>query len=119
MMTENKQHTRQSIISHLEAFKASGVNHVLRQPEVVGARFSRPQSEDEEQQTTDDGRQTMTLTALRNRLGNCQRCRLHLKRKNIVFGVGNPNATLMFVGEGPGHDEDVQEIGRASCRERV
>jgi DNA polymerase len=49
-------------------------------------------------------------------LAGCTRCKLHRKRTNIVFGVGNPHADLVFVGEGPGHDEDLQGIpfvGRA------
>lgn len=47
---------------------------------------------------------------------NCTRCKLHKARTHIVFGVGNPKAQLVFVGEGPGHDEDVQGepfVGRA------
>jgi len=47
-----------------------------------------------------------TLEAIRMDLGDCQRCRLSKTRKNIVFGAGDPNARLMFVGEGPGYDED-------------
>jgi|SRR5580704_7190492 uracil-DNA glycosylase family 4 len=57
-----------------------------------------------------------TLERIRADLGDCTRCRLHKTRNNIVFGVGNPKAALMFVGEGPGHDEDMQGIpfvGRA------
>jgi len=49
-------------------------------------------------------------------LAGCTRCKLHHRRTNIVFGVGNPHAELVFVGEGPGHDEDVQGVpfvGRA------
>jgi DNA polymerase len=57
------------------------------------------------------------LTAIREDLGPCTRCKLHtLGRKQIVFGVGNPNADLMFVGEAPGADEDIQGepfVGRA------
>ncbi|MCX5885179.1 MAG: uracil-DNA glycosylase [Proteobacteria bacterium] len=48
------------------------------------------------------------LEELRKRIGNCTRCKLHAQRKNIVFGVGNPDARLVFVGEGPGRDEDIQ-----------
>ena len=61
-----------------------------------------------------------TVTALRlirEDLGDCTRCKLHQQgRKQIVFGVGNPDADLMFVGEGPGADEDAQGepfVGRA------
>ncbi len=57
------------------------------------------------------------LVAIREDLGDCTRCKLHqLGRKQIVFGVGNPEADLMFVGEGPGADEDEQGepfVGRA------
>jgi DNA polymerase len=57
------------------------------------------------------------LRDIRADLGDCTRCKLHrLGRRQIVFGVGNPNADLMFVGEAPGHDEDVQGepfVGRA------
>jgi DNA polymerase len=57
-----------------------------------------------------------TLELIRENLGECVRCRLHKQRNKIVFGVGNPRAELVFVGEGPGHDEDIQGlpfVGRA------
>jgi uracil-DNA glycosylase len=58
-----------------------------------------------------------SLDSVRKDIGpNCTRCKLHKARKNIVFGVGNPNAQLVFVGEGPGRDEDEQGepfVGRA------
>ncbi len=57
-----------------------------------------------------------TLDLIRENLGECTRCRLHKQRNKIVFGDGNPRAELVFVGEGPGHDEDVQGlpfVGRA------
>jgi len=47
-----------------------------------------------------------TLEAVRIDLGDCRRCRLSERRKNIVFGSGNPHARLVFVGEGPGYEED-------------
>ncbi len=47
-----------------------------------------------------------TLEAIRIDLGECHRCRLSESRKNIVFGAGDPHARLVFVGEGPGYDED-------------
>ena len=56
------------------------------------------------------------LKMIREDLGDCTRCKLHQGRKQIVFGVGNPRAELMFVGEGPGADEDAQGepfVGRA------
>ncbi|MDU0458646.1 MAG: uracil-DNA glycosylase [Geobacteraceae bacterium] len=47
-----------------------------------------------------------SLEQIRKNLGDCQRCKLGATRKKLVFGVGNPNARLVFVGEGPGADED-------------
>ena len=57
-----------------------------------------------------------TLPDIREEMGECTRCKLHRGRQNIVFGVGNSEADLMFVGEAPGADEDAQGIpfvGRA------
>jgi len=56
------------------------------------------------------------LAALRDEIGDCRRCKLCRGRANVVFGVGNPAASLMIVGEGPGADEDAQGepfVGRA------
>jgi len=75
-----------------------------------------------------------SLVELRKNLGDCQRCKLSLCRKNIVFGSGDAQASIMFIGEGPGRDEDLQGlpfVGRAGelltkmiiamglCREQV
>jgi uracil-DNA glycosylase len=72
-------------------------------PSVEPATFSRSPAE--------------ALQAIRDEIGDCTRCKLHrLGRRQVVFGVGNPSADLMFVGEAPGADEDVQGIpfvGRA------
>jgi DNA polymerase len=72
-------------------------------PPVEPATFSRSAAE--------------ALTLIREEIGDCARCKLHrLGRRQVVFGVGNPEADLMFVGEAPGADEDVQGIpfvGRA------
>ncbi len=60
--------------------------------------------------------QTQSLEELRAAIGDCRRCKLCSGRTNLVFGVGNPHAALMFVGEGPGRDEDLQGepfVGRA------
>ena len=52
--------------------------------------------------------QQRSLESLERSLAGCQRCKLHRQRTHIVFGVGNPQARLMFIGEGPGRDEDIQ-----------
>jgi DNA polymerase len=57
-----------------------------------------------------------TLDSLRETIGDCQRCPLGKGRINLVFGVGSPEAELVFVGEAPGRDEDIQGepfVGRA------
>jgi uracil-DNA glycosylase len=57
-----------------------------------------------------------SLPRIREDIGDCTRCKLHKGRTKIVFGTGNPNADLMFVGEGPGRDEDLSGepfVGRA------
>ena len=58
----------------------------------------------------------LDIEKVREELGDCARCKLHEQRKSIVFGSGNPNADVVFVGEGPGADEDEQGlpfVGRA------
>lgn len=62
------------------------------------------------------------LQKVREIIGDCHRCKLSAGRKNLVYGEGNPDAELMFVGEGPGRDEDLQgrpfvgEAGRLLTR---
>ena len=59
---------------------------------------------------------TSSLEQLREFIGDCRRCKLWPMRTNLVFGVGNPKAELMFVGEAPGADEDMRGepfVGRA------
>ncbi len=53
-------------------------------------------------------RSPQTLREVREKLGDCQRCRLSRTRKSLVFGEGNEKARLVFVGEGPGYEEDLQ-----------
>ncbi len=66
--------------------------------------------------SSDRGCGSPALLAVREELGECARCKLGPGRTKLVFGVGNPHAELMFVGEGPGADEDQQGepfVGRA------
>jgi DNA polymerase len=75
--------------------------------------------EQKEAAVMDDGarlKNAANLGEVQAVLGDCTRCKLHQDRKNIVFGVGDENADLMFIGEGPGADEDEQGepfVGRA------
>ena len=67
-------------------------------------------------QSLKPSRKTLTLGDVKEELGDCQRCPLGRLRTNIVFGEGNPKAEIVFVGEAPGGDEDIQGrpfVGRA------
>ncbi|MCP3986480.1 MAG: uracil-DNA glycosylase [bacterium] len=81
--------------------------------EVASAEPIPPQTPPIEAKSASDG---TTLEAVRAELGDCTRCGLAEGRTKIVFGDGNPNANLMFVGEGPGEQEDLSGlpfVGRA------
>jgi uracil-DNA glycosylase len=102
---------RDQLAEHLKFFEELGVagfrrdrEWASRQPET---RSPQPDAESAEP----------ALRAIREDIGDCVRCKLcTLGRKQIVFGVGNPHADLMFVGEAPGRDEDLQGVpfvGRA------
>ena len=69
-----------------------------------------PIAEENMEKTTRSEAPTLapSLEEIRKELGDCKRCKLHRGRRTIVFGEGNQKAKLMFVGEGPGYDEDVQ-----------
>jgi uracil-DNA glycosylase family 4 len=71
---------------------------------------ARPTSQNPPEPQTVSPLKLPLLESVRAELGECNRCKLHRTRTNIVFGVGNPEARLMFVGEGPGEDEDLQGL---------
>ena len=91
--------------AHLEYQKALGLSFIettsLGSPQAA-VHHVTPTSE------TSSVQQSSELAAVREELGDCTRCKLHKGRRNIVFGEGNPNAALVFVGEGPGKEEDEQ-----------
>jgi DNA polymerase len=117
----SKDPGREALVAHLEFFRELGIDGFSRDPawsrpaaggELAGAA---PATIAEEPPVT---RPTViTLQEIRAEIGDCTRCKLHAQgRRQIVFGVGNPQADLMFVGEGPGADEDIQGepfVGRA------
>jgi len=112
--------------AHLEFFEELGIDGVRLEPEWHARSEPTEPSEPSEPSEPPEPSEPLTvfasqadaLRAIRDDLGpDCSRCKLHtLGRTQIVFGVGNPNADLMFVGEGPGADEDIQGepfVGRA------
>jgi uracil-DNA glycosylase len=94
------EHTR----SHLASAPASDVNAVRAPAPLPRTIFELPPV----QPVPESERKA--LDEVRREIGDCTRCKLCKGRRNIVFGVGNPRAELVFVGEGPGADEDAQGI---------
>ncbi len=122
---------RDAVRAHLEFYGELGIDGVSRDPAWTrrgaaasgGSAASAPDDlpaalrDDAPAPTPSDPTPAATLIAIREDLGDCIRCKLHAQgRKQIVYGVGNPSADLMFVGEAPGADEDIQGepfVGRA------
>lgn len=109
-----------SLRRHLERRQRAGIHTVAKEnppeikPSVAGNDLFGGTVDDLFAQNS--ALQVQSLQGLRAAIGDCQRCKLCSGRTNLVFGVGNPNADLMFVGEGPGRDEDLQGepfVGRA------
>jgi len=113
--------------SHLEFFEELGIDGVRLEPEWRMRREPAERIEpieptervpSEPIEPAEPFEPKIALRVIREELGaHCSRCKLHtLGRTQVVFGVGNPSADLMFVGEAPGADEDIQGIpfvGRA------
>ncbi len=91
---------RDALTAHMEFFQKLGAEGFSREP-AWRFRGERPASPTEPTTPT-------TLEQVRGELGDCTRCKLHQGRTTLVFGVGRPDADLMFVGEAPGRDEDQQ-----------
>jgi len=85
--------------SYLEYLKGMGIESL---PTATGPVTQTPSSSSESFVSSS------TLKEIREELGDCKRCKLHRTRKTLVFGEGNERAILMFIGEGPGYDEDIQ-----------
>jgi uracil-DNA glycosylase len=111
--------------AHLEFYGELGIDGVSRDPAWTRRAGAAPAPDDLPAALRDDAPDPVpadptpgaALAAIRADLGDCIRCKLHAQgRKQIVYGVGNPSADLMFVGEAPGADEDIQGepfVGRA------
>ncbi len=111
-----QSHLTASLTAYLEDLQESGVDGIPAELVTSAETYAAPQRTAAPEQ----GRENMmneqastpekheTLEQIRKNLGPCQRCKLGATRKNLVFGVGNPKARLVFVGEGPGADEDAQ-----------
>jgi uracil-DNA glycosylase family 4 len=111
---------KEQLAAHLKYFEALGVTGVSKDRRWTEREPGTPHAHAAPSAPHDAGSTLhaapCTLHDVRAELGDCTRCKLHPTRTNIVFGVGNANADLMFVGEAPGADEDQQGepfVGRA------
>lgn len=126
--------TKKQLASHLNYYREMGIYDFYRRStegvEIAVAQSAVAQPVPEEMPVAKavkrsavveapmavSGDKPAALKVIREDIGDCTRCRLHKGRTNLVFGVGNVNADIMFVGEGPGADEDAKGepfVGRA------
>ncbi len=120
-MSQGTRSLARDLAAHVEWMAMSGVDELapgLAWPEGMASPDAEASQSEGPEIVSSDG-ETLTagdLGGLRAEIGDCTRCRLSGTRKQIVFGSGNPDARLLFVGEGPGRDEDLQGlpfVGRA------
>ena len=112
---------REALRQYLEFYQDLGVKHVYRRGSAeppapaVASEPCASASDASEPRASASGSSEL-LASIREDIGDCRRCRLHEGRARIVFGSGNEQARLVFVGEGPGAEEDEQGlpfVGRA------
>ena len=96
----------------LEFYQALGFDMLPVSIEAVKRRYEKPVNNSFHLAASPSPRVTkskeVALQSLMQEIGDCGRCKLSAGRRNIVFGEGNPDAKLMFIGEGPGREEDLQ-----------
>lgn len=114
--------TKKHLASRVKYYREMGIHDFYRRPVEEGAELALHIVADDVPATMAPptppmiGDKPSALKLIREDIGDCTRCRLHKGRTKLVFGVGNVNADLMFVGEGPGADEDAKGepfVGRA------
>ena len=109
----------QELAARLEFYRELGIYDFYRQDQPMPATERSVEQQSSEPMTSASTELTpeRALQLIREDIGDCTRCPLHKQgRKQIVFGTGNPRADIMFIGEGPGADEDTQGVpfvGRA------
>ncbi len=114
MQTPDRSRLLRELKNQLLFLKDAGYSEIPIESELFPKNSSIPNTTPIN--IVESNKKIKTLTQVRDELGDCTRCKLSNGRKNIVFGSGNPNADLVFVGEGPGADEDEQGlpfVGRA------
>ena len=115
-MTDRTE-TRREALSALKRLQAKGIRSVYLEGATAGPSPSGPAIEVPlPRVAAEPPRASADLAALAKTVSVCTRCALHQSRKQTVFGVGNPHAKLLFIGEAPGADEDAKGepfVGRA------
>ncbi len=118
-MTESKKPINTNYINFFEKFNKKDYEAFLRSYlKSLGFSYSKLSKENQALEKEDDictGKSEL-MEQLRIEIGDCKRCELHKTRNNLVFGVGNPCADIMFIGEAPGEEEDLKGepfVGRA------
>lgn len=101
------QELKNNIITILEFYKELGFERLPLEVRIQKSEV-RSQKEISSAHHAVGSDKVSALKSLREEIGNCQRCNLAKGRTNIVFGEGNANAYIMFIGEAPGKDEDIQ-----------
>jgi DNA polymerase len=110
-MTNDNRETLRELVLDLQGF-IEYQQEVLGVTEIPICEYTPTQEVEMTQETVPEE----AMREIQKELENCRRCKLCAGRKNIVFGSGNVRAKLVFVGEGPGRDEDIQGlpfVGRA------
>ena len=101
----------EDLINHLKFYRDLGFTEVdIPKRRSVPVVTSEPNAAVTEPSAAATPNVSESLSVIREDIGDCTRCRLHEGRNKLVFGDGNAEAKLVFVGEGPGADEDAQGI---------
>jgi len=115
----NKDKVLNRLYSAVELYRELGFEYLpLNKKDVEGLLKTNPVQEayPPSQLKNNTCNETDGLKALSDKIGDCTRCKLSENRNNVVFGEGSPDADIMFIGEGPGKDEDLQArpfVGKA------
>lgn len=105
----NRKELQQQLSGYLELMKTSGISYVAGRSQVIQDNAISASTPREAMAVGERPEASVTtLEQIRAELGDCQRCRLGRTRTTLVFGTGNPDADIVFVGEAPGRDEDIK-----------
>ncbi|GBE03360.1 MAG TPA: uracil-DNA glycosylase [Nitrospirae bacterium] len=111
----NKDKVLNRLYRAIELYRELGFEYLpLKKDDVEGflkrnvAREAYPSPKLKKEAAVWQGNKADGLKVLKDKISDCKRCKLSETRNNIVFGEGSPNADIMFIGEGPGREEDLQ-----------